>query len=264
MFLEDGDRLGHRRVLLPDGDVDALHALTGLVDDRVDRDGRLPGLAVTNDQLALAPADRSHCIDGLDARLHRFAHGLTADDARGLDLHAARLGGVDRSLAVDGLTEGVDDPPQQRIADRHRLDTARRLDDLLFLEGVHLAQHDRADGVLVQVQGQAQRAVLELQQLVHRRAGQARHAGDPVADLHDPPDLLGRDARRVLLHVALQRRRDLTGVDRQLCHQTAPSVVVPVGRVPPPNLSSHPPGVRCSRNAVSRPRAVASTCRSPI
>ena len=108
--LEGGHRLGHRRVLLADGDVDALHALAGLVDDGVDGDRGLAGLAVADDQLALAPADRRHGVDGLDAGLHRLGHRLAADDARRLDLHAAGLGAVDRALAVDRLAQGVDHP----------------------------------------------------------------------------------------------------------------------------------------------------------
>jgi hypothetical protein len=68
--------LGDRRVLLADGDVDALHALTLLVEDRVDGDGGLARLAVADDQLALAAADRRHGVDGLDAGLQRLAHRL--------------------------------------------------------------------------------------------------------------------------------------------------------------------------------------------
>jgi hypothetical protein len=55
-----------RRALLADGDVDALDLLLGvarlpvlpLVDDRVDRHSGLAGLAVADDQLALAATDR--------------------------------------------------------------------------------------------------------------------------------------------------------------------------------------------------------------
>ena len=39
------------------------------------------------------------------------------------------------------------------------------------------------------------RPVLELEQLVHRRAGQTGDAGDAVADLDDAADLLGRPPR---------------------------------------------------------------------
>ena len=75
----------------PDRHVDALHAQATLVEDRVDGDRGLAGLAVADDQLALAPADRRHGVDGLDAGLQRLVHGLAAHDAGRLDLHAAQL-----------------------------------------------------------------------------------------------------------------------------------------------------------------------------
>ncbi len=224
MVLQDGHGLGHRGVLLPDGDVNALHALAGLVEDGVDGHRGLAGLAVADDQLTLPPADGRHGVDGLDAGLHRLAHGLAADDAGGLHLHAARLGGVDRALAVDRLAQGVDHAAEQRVADGHGLDAPGGLDGLLLLDGVHLAQDDGTDGVLVEVQGEAQGPVLELEQLVHRGTGQPGDPGDAVADLDDAADLLGAHGRGVVLDVALQRLGDLTGVNRELCHHSAPSV----------------------------------------
>ena len=80
-LLEAADELGDRRALLADRDVDALDLLlrvagrpvVALVDDRVDRDRGLAGLAVADDQLALAAADGGHGVDGLDAGLQRLA-----------------------------------------------------------------------------------------------------------------------------------------------------------------------------------------------
>ena len=96
------------RCLLADRDVDAGHVLTLLVDDRVDRHGGLAGLAVADDQLALATADRHHRVDGLQAGLHRLVDRLARDHARS-DLfdHVGHLG-VDRALAVDRLAQRVD------------------------------------------------------------------------------------------------------------------------------------------------------------
>ena len=91
VLLEGGHGVGDRRLLEADGDVDALHAEAPLVDDRVDRDRGLAGLAVADDQLALATADRGHRVDRLDAGLERLVHRLAADDAGRLDLHAAVL-----------------------------------------------------------------------------------------------------------------------------------------------------------------------------
>ena len=78
-----------RRHALADRDVDRDDVRVLVVDDRVDRDRRLAGLAVADDQLALAAADRDHRVDRLQAGLHRLLHRLALDDARGLELGRA-------------------------------------------------------------------------------------------------------------------------------------------------------------------------------
>src|SRR4029079_12287605 len=78
-LLEGATHGGDGRALLADGDVDAADLLVLvaglpvllLVDDRVDRDGRLAGRAVADDQLALAAADRGHRVDRPDAGRER-------------------------------------------------------------------------------------------------------------------------------------------------------------------------------------------------
>ena len=87
------------------------------------------------------------------------------------------------ALAVDGLAEGVDDAAEHAVADGDGEDAARRLDGLALLDLVDVAEHDGADRVLVEVEGEADGAVLELEQLVDGGVGQARDAGDAVADL---------------------------------------------------------------------------------
>ena len=51
----------------------------------------LPGLAVADDQPALAAADRDQRVDGLDAGLDRRVDRLADDDARGDALDRADL-----------------------------------------------------------------------------------------------------------------------------------------------------------------------------
>src|SRR5207237_205191 len=53
-----------------------------LIDDRVDGDDRLAGLAVADDQLALTTHDGSQRVTGFDARLQRLAHPLAGRYAR--------------------------------------------------------------------------------------------------------------------------------------------------------------------------------------
>ena len=126
-----------------------------------------------------------------------------------LHLEPAELAARDRALAVDRDAERVHDPADQPVADRHREDPAGRLDRVALLDLVDLAEDDGADRVLVEVQREAERAALELEQLVDRGVGQAGDAGDPVADLEHPPDAGLVERRRERLDVPAQRRRDL-------------------------------------------------------
>ena len=223
---EGRDGLGDRRALLADGDVDALHAGSALVDDRVGGDGRLAGLAVADDELALAAPDRRHGVDDLYAGLERLGHRLARDDARRLDLEAALGGVAERALAVDRLAERVHDSAQEGVAHRHRQDPARRTHDLAFVQAVHVAEHDGSDGLLVEVEGQPDDPVLELEQLVDRRPGQAGDPGDAVADLGDPADLLDLDPGGELGDVSRQRGCDVFGVDHELRHRWGSFVLV--------------------------------------
>src|ERR1700754_2557869 len=102
---------------LPDRDVHGDDARVLVVDDRVDRDRRLAGLAVADDQLALAAADRDHRVDRLQAGLHRLLHRLALDHAGGLELGRAELGRVDLALAVERRAERGHDAAEQRLAD---------------------------------------------------------------------------------------------------------------------------------------------------
>ena len=190
MLLEHLDELGDGRALLADRDVDAIELLALvaalverlLVEDGVERDRGLAGLAVADDQLALAAADRDHRVDRLEAGRHRLVDRAARNDAGRLDVDAGALGGVDRALAVDRIAERVDDAAEQLLADRHVDDRAGALDRLAFLDRAVLAEDDDADVVGFEVQRHAARAVLELDQLAGLDLVEAVSAGDAVAD----------------------------------------------------------------------------------
>ena len=95
------------------------------------------------------------------------------------------------------------------------------LTGVAFLDLVGLAEDHRTDRVLVEVQREAERAALELEQLVDRGLGQPGDAGDAVADLEHPADARRVERRRERLDVLAQRGRDLVGVDRvSSCHRS--------------------------------------------
>lgn len=121
VLLERLDELGNGGSLLADGDVDTVELLglvvgvvpSLLVEDGIETNGSLAGLTVTNDELTLATADGNHGVDGLETSLYGLVDGLSGQNARGLQLGTALLLGVEGALAVNGVTESVDDTAEQ-------------------------------------------------------------------------------------------------------------------------------------------------------
>ncbi len=135
------DHLGHRRALLPNGDVDADQVFALLVDDRVQGNGRLTSFAVADDQFALTATNRNHGVNRRDTRRHRFIDRLTLDHARGHPFHAAEFIRSDGAFAINRLTDGVDDTANQGITDRHGNDTTSATHQVAFLN-VGIITHD--------------------------------------------------------------------------------------------------------------------------
>ena len=200
-LFEHRDDAGDRRLLLADGDVDAVERpvarIAGrfggpvqprLADHRVDADRRLAGRAIADDQLALSAADRDHRVDRHDAGLHRLADRAAADDPRRQLLHGIGRVALNRALAVERFAQGVDDPPQQPLADRHLQQLARGVDFVAFLQLGVVAEDDDADLGLVEVQRQAGDALAEVEHLVQHDVGQALDPGDAVANLANDAD----------------------------------------------------------------------------
>src|SRR6185369_2672563 len=114
------------------------------VDDRVQSNGGLTGLAVADEQLTLSTADRNHRVDGLDTGRHGLGHRLTVDNSRSDTLDRQRVRRVDRSLVVDRLAESVDHAAYHRLAYRHRHNRARTLNLIAFADLGVIAQNHGA------------------------------------------------------------------------------------------------------------------------
>src|SRR5262245_19548461 len=218
------DHLRDRRLLLADGDVDAVHVAAALVDDGVDGHRGLAGLAVADDQLALAATDRDHRVDRLDAGLERLLHRLAIDDAGRLQLDAAGIAALDRSLAVHRMPERIHDAAEERVAHGNLGDAPRAADLVALLDELRLAHDGGADVVLFQVQREAVDAVRELDELAGLHLVEPVDARDAVARREDHsrltnlelllviPDLLADDVadlRRADLHAPVPPGRTL-------------------------------------------------------
>ncbi len=208
ILFERLDDPGDRRTLLTDGDVDTKDAQTFLIDDRIDGDGGLAGLAITDDQFALTAADRNHRINGLNARLQRFTNGLPGIHTGRHDFNAGRMRRLDRPFPVDGLTDRIDHTTDQRFTDRNFCDTAGALDRIPFLDSHIVAHQHGADVVLFQIQGDAIESAWKLEHFTGHGPVKAVDLGDTVSDLNDGTRLLDIDLLVEALNLFLDDRTD--------------------------------------------------------
>src|SRR5690606_13257458 len=87
-----------------------------------------------------------------------------------------------------------------------------------------LAQDDHADLDIFQVEGQAERTVLELDELLAANAPQAGYASNAVPNFQHLSDAANRDCWRVALDLGFELFRQIFGdVCRHLVCQLSPS-----------------------------------------
>src|ERR1017187_7575043 len=198
------DHLGDGGALLADGDIDAGHVAALLIDDGVEGERGLAGLAVADDQLALPAADGDHSIDGLDAGLHRLFDGLAGHHAGGEALDGAELGGEDGAFAVDGDAESVDHAAEEGFAHRDAHDALGAADLIALLNFGEIAEQHGAHLIFFQVHGDAGDVVRELDQLARHDLLEAVDSGDAVTDGDDRADLGDVDGALVVFDFLAQ------------------------------------------------------------
>jgi hypothetical protein len=149
VLLEGLDELGNGGTLLANGDVDAVKLLglvvavvpALLVENGVEGDGSLAGLTITNDKFTLSTSNGNHGIDGLETSLHGLIDRAARKNTGSLDLSTAPLLGVERTLAINGIAESIDDTAKELRTDWY-IDLCRRLvsypTDIKFFGGVLL------------------------------------------------------------------------------------------------------------------------------
>jgi hypothetical protein len=111
LFPQGGHDFRHGGRPLADGAIDAEHILAALVEDGVDGDGGLAGLAVTENQFALAAPDGNERINDFQSCLEWFGHRRAIHDGRGGALDGQALVGGHGALAVERAAERVNDAP---------------------------------------------------------------------------------------------------------------------------------------------------------
>ena len=187
-------QLGDGAGLLADGHVNAEDALALLVEDGIQGDGGLAGLAVTDDELPLAPADGEHGVHRQKAGLHGGVHRLAVQDAGGRGLDGPVVRGADVALAVDGLAQGVHHPAQEGVAHGHPGGLPAAADGIPRPDLLAAAEEHAADALAPQVLHHALDAAGEEQDLAVADVLQSADGGDLIPHGEDGAGLLGRSS----------------------------------------------------------------------
>src|ERR1700689_2329564 len=196
--------LGDRGSLLANSDVDANDVAALLIDDGVERDRGLAGLAVADNQLALAAADRNHGVDGFDACLQRLFHRTAIYHAWSDGFHWARLAGGNGSFAVDGHAQRVHHAADQRFAHRYGHDFAGAADFVAFLDFLIFAQQHGSHLIFFQIESDACDAMRELHHLAGHDVFEAVNTCDAVAHRDHRSGFGNTDSLFVVLNFAAQ------------------------------------------------------------
>ena len=209
VFFQCGHYPRYFRCLLPDGDVDTDEVAALLIDYGIQGNRRLTRGAVADDKLSLPSTQGNQAVDGFDTGLHRCVHRLAAGNVGRYPLHGHDLLGLDGPLAVEGITQGIDHPPDKGLAHRHLGDTPRAAHLVPLLDGGIIAHDNSGDAIFFQVQGNAHDVIGKLQQLVIFSRRQPVNAGDAVANLDDGADIDHLNRFPELLNLLFDNRNDV-------------------------------------------------------
>ena len=218
-FAKRVDDTGYGRCLLADGHVDTVDGVACgvvvlLVDDGVDGDGGLAGLAVANDELTLAAANGDHGVDTLDTRLEGLGYGLAVDYARCLAVEGhEEFFATDGLSAVQGTAEGVDDAAEHLFVHFNRSYFARALDGLAFFDSFGRTHEHYADIVFLEVHGHGHYAVFKFYKLVLCDMGQAVDVGYTITDREHYAYFLKLDIVVDVVELAQENFAYFTGFD---------------------------------------------------
>jgi hypothetical protein len=92
-----------------------------------------------------------HGVDGLDTSHHGLVDRATGQDTRGLEGGMTTFGSIDRALSIDGISESVDDTPEQLRTNWDIDNLAGTLDGVAFLDETIVTEDGDTDVIGLQV-----------------------------------------------------------------------------------------------------------------
>ena len=186
--------------------INTFYVLALLINNRINCDCRLTCLTVTDNQLTLPPADGNHGVDGLNTRLKGRIYALSCDNTACNSFDFTEFCSLYRSLAVNRLTEGIDNTPKQCVSHRDFHHTSRGLDGIAFVDIPGASQQYHAHVILFQIQHHAVHFAGELQKLTLHGILQTMYTSNAVCYLYDGTHIGYVQRRGISLNLILDNR----------------------------------------------------------
>ena len=162
MLFQGCHHLSDLACLLSDGNVNTDQVLPFLIDEGVEDYGGLARGAVAYYQFALAPTNRDHGVNRLDARLDRGPHRLSYHHVGSDALHGTQFFNLYGAFSFQRTSQWVNHPTQEPFTHRHAYDLTCGFDLITLFDVSAIAHDGDAYGILLQVQRQPHRTIGEL------------------------------------------------------------------------------------------------------
>mmetsp|Transcript_11764 Transcript_11764/g.21834 ORF Transcript_11764/g.21834 Transcript_11764/m.21834 type:complete len:328 (-) Transcript_11764:43-1026(-) len=221
-LLEGTHKLSNGGSLLTNTNVDAhklIHLILGLlVDDGVNGHGSLSSLTITNDQLTLSTANGDKSINSLQTSGHGLMDGLSGDDTRGLDLSTRASGRVDSTLAINGLSETINDTAQKLGTDRDIDNSTGSLHGITLKDGTIITKDNHTNIGVLKIESHSSETRGKDNHLSSLHLVQAVHTSNTISNRHHLTNLIKRTGR--LGKLLRLRRNSLLQVVGELYNST--------------------------------------------
>ena len=187
-LLQRVDNVGNGRSLLANGYVDTINRVASLevallIENGIDSNSRLTRLAVANDKLTLATANRNHRVNTLQASLQGLCYGLAVDNTRcfTVERHEVLLT-FDALAPVNRIAQRVDNAAKHFVAYLNRGNLTCTLYALSLLDTFRRAEQHSAHVILFKVHGNTNDPVLKFDQFVLGHVGKSVNVGYTITN----------------------------------------------------------------------------------
>src|SRR5262249_53950462 len=132
---------------------------------------------------------RNHRIDWHNAGLHRLPHWASPNDPGSDLLNRVEHFTRNRTLAIQGFSQSIYDPPQQSHAYGYLQQLAGGADFIAFLKKGVVAQDDHSDFCFLEIKRQASDAVAQVQHFVEHCVRKPLDSRDAISDFANHADV---------------------------------------------------------------------------